>query len=345
MLKPSLYALYKQGRFRRSGSEQKEAQEQKERFAVAMLAFVLEHDLEFRKDFLEQVCERTHADDAKDFRVELEIPNCGDLVLRKRDNSEGCAFEIKVGAPVQDWNQNPRKRRFFTSGYGYGIRQQLWGKSTYILLQNEKLDFSDVRESPPVCRGRSWRDVSGIPYERRPIVRDLFESFGNLNIPAFIHMNTKNISLGHADATLDAVKLYKLLQAVAGVVGSKEKFEVALDEDKQGGSMGINFVPTENREEWHQLVQPNDDLVGWFGYSQDKKHKRSTLDVWFYCGKAAAAVNIRSLLRKRFPKAKVPRDASELPGENDVWISLPAGNSKDNQDWFICVFDSLIKRK
>jgi hypothetical protein len=92
----------------------------------AMLAFVLEHDLEFRKDFLEQVCERTHADDAKDFRVELEIPNCGDLVLRKRDNSEGCAFEIKVGAPVQDWNQNPRKRRFFTSGYGYGIRQQLW---------------------------------------------------------------------------------------------------------------------------------------------------------------------------------------------------------------------------
>ncbi len=220
-----------------------------------------------------------------------------------------------------------------------------YGKSTYILLQNEKLDFSDVRESPPVCRGRSWRDVSGIPYERRPIVRDLFESFGNLNIPAFIHMNTKNISLGHADATLDAVKLYKLLQAVAGVVGSKEKFEVALDEDKQGGSMGINFVPTENREEWHQLVQPNDDLVGWFGYSQDKKHKRSTLDVWFYCGKAAAAVNIRSLLRKRFPKAKVPRDASELPGENDVWISLPAGNSKDNQDWFICVFDSLIKRK
>jgi hypothetical protein len=126
MLKPSLYALYKQGRFRRSGSEQKEAQEQKERFAVAMLAFVLEHDLEFRKDFLEQVCERTHADDAKDFRVELEIPNCGDLVLRKRDNSEGRAFEIKVGAPVQDWNQNPRKRRFFTSGYGYGIRQQLW---------------------------------------------------------------------------------------------------------------------------------------------------------------------------------------------------------------------------
>jgi hypothetical protein len=109
--------------------------------------------------------------------------------------------------------------------------------------------------------------------------------------------------------------------------------------------MGINFVPTENRKEWHQLVQPNDDLVGWFGYWQDKKHKRSTLDVWFYCGKAAAAVNIRSLLRKGFPKAKVPRDASELPGENDVWISLPAGNSTDNQDWFICVFDSLIKRK
>jgi hypothetical protein len=116
MLKPSLYALYKQGRFRRSGSEEKEAQEQKERFAVAMLAFVREHDLEFRKDFLEQVCERTHADDAKDFRVELEIPNCGDLVLRKRDNSEGCAFEIKGRCPCSGLESKSSKAQIFHFG-------------------------------------------------------------------------------------------------------------------------------------------------------------------------------------------------------------------------------------
>ena len=59
MLTPSLYALYKQGRFRkREFDDTDQGMQQKERFAVAMLALILTHDLEFRMDFLREVCGR-----------------------------------------------------------------------------------------------------------------------------------------------------------------------------------------------------------------------------------------------------------------------------------------------
>ncbi len=347
MFKPSFYGLYKQGRFRTPGSEgTKEAKRQVERFAVATLAFALQHQVEFRKDFLKRVCQRNRGDDAEQFKLELEVAGCGDFVVRKKDHSEAYAFEFKVESPLQS-HQDPRDPEFFASGYGHGIRQQPWVKSTYILIQNEPLDLNNVTESVPNCRGDSWRSISKCSYETL-LITDLFESFGSLGIPAFIHMNTKNISLGHGDSTLDAVKLYQLLHAVAGSIGSKPKFEVDFGEDKKGGYIGMNFVPTAKSNEWQRLVQADDDVIGWFGYSQDKKTNRSTLDVWFYCGKrsAAAAAKIRSQLPKNFRQPKLPPEVKNRPEEkNYVWISLPAKDSADNQEWFISVFDSLIERK
>jgi hypothetical protein len=162
-------------------------------------------------------------------------------------------------------------------------------------------------------------------------------------------MNTKNISLGHGDSTLDAVKLYKLLQGIAGVIGSKSRgFDVDLDPDRKRGYIGMNFLPAAKSDEWQKSVQPDSDVVGWFGYSQDKNTYKSTLDVWFYCGKqgAAAAAKIRSRLSKNFPQMKLPPDVTSRPKEkNYVWISLPAEESVDNQEWFISVFDSLVRNK
>jgi len=112
MLKPSLYALYKQGRFRRAGLEGTDAGiQQIERFAVAMLAFVLEHDVNFRRHFLERLCGPRHSSDAENLDIELEFRDI-DLVLSKKDDSRGFAFEFKVGGDKQ-WNQIPRIRDSF----------------------------------------------------------------------------------------------------------------------------------------------------------------------------------------------------------------------------------------
>src|SRR5437763_8932150 len=102
MLTPSLYALYKQGRFRRAGLEgTDEGMRQVERFAVAMLAFALQHDPEFRKDFLKRVCLQNRGDGAEEFKLELEVAGCGDLVVQKKDDSEAYAFEFKIESRLQ----------------------------------------------------------------------------------------------------------------------------------------------------------------------------------------------------------------------------------------------------
>jgi hypothetical protein len=337
MLKPSLYALYKQGRFRKPGFEvTDEGMRQVERFSMAILAFALEHDQTFRNEFLQRVCGRNQAGDVSDFLVELEVAGCGDLVLRKKDDSEAYVLEFKVDSPIQQ-NQHPRNPEFFTKGYGGGIKSKPWKNSVYILVQNAPEDLGKPAEAIPICRARSWRDVYSCPHER-PLVHDLFESFGSLGIPAFMEMNTKDISLGHDNSTLDAVKLYKVLQAVAGRIGSKgSQFDVDLDREKNGGYIGMNFLSTLNSDEWQTLVRPKDNLVGWFGYSQ---YEKSTLDVWFYCGDEKASARIRGLLPTHFPRRDSPPDA-----KNYVWVSLPAGESDDNQGWFVSVFESLIKAK
>ena len=317
---------------------------QKERFAVAILALVLKHDLEFQRDFLCKVCGYCEAEEVKRFLVELEVAGCGDLVLRTENDSEVYIFEFKIRADMQGHNQDPRKLEFFASakGYGAGIKDRYKpdGKArraTYIVIENDATDLSLTPEKIPECVGKSWRDIGKCTYdhEDRTLVLDLFKSFGLLGIPEFIHMNTKNISLGHGDTTLSAVKLCKVLEAVAGHFGSKPKPDVELD--SQGGYIGLNFIPNDS-EEWYKLVQPKNRIIGWFGYAQ---YASSTLDVWFYCGNAKAAAQIHELLSRRFSEAKVsPPDA-----KNNVLISLLAEKSKDNQAWFISIFETLVQRK
>ena len=244
---------------------------------------------------------------------------------------------------MQPHNQDPRKPEFFTSGYGAGIKKRYKpdGKAriaTYIVIENDPADFSAVVGRIPLCFGKSWRDIGRCSH-RRAWVLDLFKSFGSLGIPNFIYMNTQNISLGRGNTTLDAVKLYKLLEAVAGRFNSKAKIEVDWDPDSNGGDIGMAFAPKVKSDKWDELVQPRDGIVGWFGYGQHEK--TSTLDVWFYCGSAKAAARVHQLLlEKPFPHATISRPDQE----NNVWISLPAEKSSDNQDWFISVFNSVVQR-
>ena len=163
MLQPSLHALYKQGRFRRTlPAESDEGMRQVERFAVAMLGFVLHHDSEFRKCFLREICKCDDESELASYVCGLEIPNCGDLVLRKRDDSRAYVFECKVDAPIQDWNQDPNREEFFTTGYGKGMCARWPRGSTFFLLRNEF--------TPILPKGQSWfaEQLHGVTFRDFP---------------------------------------------------------------------------------------------------------------------------------------------------------------------------------
>lgn len=339
MLEPSFHALYKQGRFRKSGADRlsQEGMQQIERFAVAMLAFVLKHDPEFRKSFLNQVCDCHCADstDPVSFLVELETAGCGDLILRKEDNSKVYALEFKVGANLEKEKQDPRNPEFFTTGYGKNIKAQFGPNSSYIVVQNDRSDFSSVSKMEPSCIGKSWSDIYAcIQNNNKPLIHDLFQSLGALGITEFMRMNTKDLTLGHV--ALDAAKLHALLETVAKVEGFKScDVESQLQPNNRGYYVRC-FSAGARQSSWHRLIQPENKRLGSFGYTN---YGEPALEVWIECGTRKAAETIRSLLKDRFPDDEVYNDP-----ENHAWIVRMAKKSQGDQEWFISVFDSLVPR-
>lgn len=333
MLEPSFYALYKQGRFRKRGLTDEEGMQQVERFAVAMLGFALKYDLVFRQSFLQTICECPDVEDPAAFDIEIEVAKCGDLVLVRNKSLGAYALEFKVGAKLQEHNQSPKNPDFFTMGYGAGIKSRYGVASTYIVVQNERADFSNLGNSVPRCLAKSWHDVYSCQYNN-PIILDLFKSFGALGIADFIHMNTKHLKLG--STALYALKLYELLQAVAAKMEFKKSWiDAELEPHGKSGYIGLDF--SSSSPDWIQLIHPVKSL-GWFGYSDSEEGAR--LDMWFYCGSAAVAKEIQKRLEKRFPNARTSIDP-----KNNVCISLDAEKSTDDQEWFVLVFDTLVNRE
>ena len=338
MLKPSFHALYKQGRFRKSGLDMltDEGMQQVERFAVAMLALALKHDVPFRKCFLLRVC-NCPCEDPTLFSIELEVTGCGDLVLRNEDNSKVYVIEFKIWADLQD-NQDPRKPQFFTtdSGYGKNIKAKYGPDSTYIVVQNDRPDFSSASEKEPACIGKSWADIYACPYDA-PLIEDLFQSFGTLGITEFMRMNTKHFSLGNA--ALGAVKLHNLLEAVANVEGFKsDGVESQLQPNEQGFYVKW-FSAGARQSSWNDLIQSKNKRLGSFGYTD---YGKPSLEVWIECGTPEAAEVILHRLQEQkfFPDDEVGSDL-----DNHVWFVRRAKDSQDDQEWFISVFDSLVPRK
>ena len=312
---------------------------QVERFAVAMLAFVLQHEPGFKRAFLQQVCGRVQDENQDAFSVELEVADCGDLVLRRNDD-EVFVLEFKVDAPLSK-KQDPREEgAFFKEGYGAGIEKKYPGNCTYIVVQNEAADFSNVTETTPSFHGKSWRHIlECVPkHPKTPLVHDLFHSLGSLGIPAFINMNIKNKTPGRGTNTLDAVYMLAILEAVAGYVG-RTTMKLVPYLEANGGCIEKHFRPTGDKEEkWRMLIQPTGSSYGTIGYAHYGEERR--IEVWLFCGNKDAAREVTAILTKRFSDATV-----EDRGENMVAIALAVEKSTDDEQWFRSVFDSLVPPK
>ena len=331
---PSFYTLYKQGRFRRRAvteADLHEAIEQKERFAVAILAFVLQYDeefgsgsklthyQEFQKTFVEKICNVTSTERIAIF---VEIDGCGDLELRI--GKQSYFFEFKLGDPNDVLKEKRKKENLNEEeiflregGYGYGIQQRCLTCGTagnYIVLGSKRFDVK--RNSPSlVCFSKTWSDIYDCD-GKSDLAKDLFRSLGSLKIEPFTHMITKEYRV--AKSATDAAKLHAVLEEVAKIFDFKGfKWEVEPD----GSGIGINFSKK--------------GLNGWCGYGYESTKPA----ICFYCKDTKGAKSIESRLRKKFPNSKSLRiDSGTVPEITQEDDSLT------DQDWFDSVFESIFLR-
>lgn len=114
MSKPSLFNLFKRGRYFRvveiltgddETAESKAVHRESERFAMGAIAFVFQYDSEFRAHFMRQIVGVENRNLSNVASIEVEPENWADLRLAWKD-SDGVAavhvVEAKVGASLQD---------------------------------------------------------------------------------------------------------------------------------------------------------------------------------------------------------------------------------------------------
>ena len=231
---PSLYAIYKQTRavVLDDAQSPRRRQQQRERVAVAMLGFVLNHQSKFCAAFLQTTCGYKPRD-ADEWTVHLEVSGCGDLaVCSKRFVA---VYEFKIDARLGS-HQRPDAK----NGYRQKAEEVFAAvpKRRYVVVQKEL----PPAESTPTGFFKTWHDVrdAGRSAES-PLVHDLFASLAELDTPAFSYARTARMKLAQNAQT--AAQMFKLLENVAeGSFGFKKTGWDVSDEDD--GYIGKTVAPT-----------------------------------------------------------------------------------------------------
>jgi hypothetical protein len=332
---PSFHTLYLHSRPRIQPNEERRM-EQWERFGVASLGSVLQHDCEFRSHFLERVCGWTGPGSATDFEVLLEVTNCGDLVLAAPTLGIVFVIECKIGAPLQP-NQFPgtgipERDVFFDSGYGAGIRKEfpLFKQRTYIVLHQSGHPIANPRPGELLCMARPWSALLG-SLTASSLAKDLFDSLAQFGVRCFGHMTTQNMKL--SDAALNACRINSLLKNAAEVAGWRDSSEEMELEGTDSGYIGRAISCKGAPQDWVDFIAPTDaqpkDHLTWFGYQDGSR------SVGFYC-------SLRKIARVRTALEKYAGTLGKVNVDRDyVWIEADESQTLGDQEWFVEIYHRL----
>jgi len=269
--------LFARGRYVTSRSiAQKEASakdpqhdhEERERFAVAAIAFCIKRDSSFRRHFLKVVADSENADV---YEVDVEPKRWGDLVLKGKDV---VVLEFKLQALLAE-HQDPSTSRFASSGYGREIRDAYGDRRKVVYIVVGK-DVSSGRTKNNIpYRGLPWSAFLVKDRKEVPIERDLFDCLAILGVPIFLtrHMKKKNVTT----EAIGAMEVYQLLNAVAE--GIRSVVDSGIDyiglELRTTGAASMSLHKSLN-----DVVAPEHRALGWIGYEKVDEH--IYLSVWFY---------------------------------------------------------------
>lgn len=280
-----------------------------ERYVAASIGFCFKHNPKFRQHFCEAICgiplplSTAVPDDA----MEIEPANWSDL--RLSSGSTVHVIECKVGAPLKP-HQNPELTTFFKKG-GYGERLAKFAKDKnstpcYVVLGADgvlKLPAENAGLGIVVSQ-RRWSDLAaGCLGE--PLVNDLVESLGNLDIEPFTLHQSNNMKV--TKSLEDAPFAYTTLEHTAKVLGLIPKFWRIGGQRKAAGewSFGIDVFKIadkcakgDNQQRLDRMVKPKTGHTAWFGYQSAEGGQR--LAVWLYCGSKQQATRLQETLARRF---------------------------------------------
>jgi hypothetical protein len=311
-MKPSLFSLFQRSRYRRTLGlsdtlEDDEASEnkwaQRERFAVAAIAYCLKNDRDFFDHFVHNVCEAQTKEDLEQFDVLIEQKFWGDLAIIKRDEAAAYIVECKISAPLHA-HQNPSTKTFWREGYGYHmleyfpVRTQL----RYVVLGYKP--HLPAKKGPRInWTQKSWDTVASTT--KSPLILDLYDSLGKLGVTRFRSRITDTMK--KAATAENACETYDVLKSAyedLGLAEGRFSADILCDLNEGWWDFGL-LIHTTRREadsayfhgKLQRAVGSKGSRLGWFGYSQQDKKSGVCFSVWFFCG-AHGGRRLEERLRK-----------------------------------------------
>ncbi len=258
---------------------ERECQSPEELFAVAAIAFCLRHDEMFRRHFLHKLCGFDKIEAETKVEVEADTHKWGDLVIKSKDTSFVCVLEFKIGSDVQP-HQNPNSPDF---KYGKCISQEYnycKKKCFIVLTKKEKLkDIKcDCRQRNDLqCSWKSWDDINLIE-PNSGMIKDLFESLGDIGIEIFRERQLKNMNL--TSLAMGSKKVTQALDSIYKNLFNKKLVIQRIDDEGGADDCWNTGV--------HIPQNLSADFEGWFGFEGIKQANQTVPEsncavVYFYC--------------------------------------------------------------
>jgi len=330
---PSFFLqMFKRGRYvyRRSvvadetddGKEKvKREREERERFAVAAIAFCIKHYAVFKRHFV-QVVAKLPSEEFGDPRFEPRMNE--DLVLEGERHV--LILEFKIDAPLQD-DQNPGKELFWKDGYGRKILSTYSSKELHYILVGT--DFDQQRcdrlrgkfDMSIRCSSVPWQAL-GIGKRGESSLEDLYDCLASLGVSTFRfrHMKKKTTYTHDAKSGLET---YNFLEWVLGEL----ELEARSDSSVRDRAFGMTIGRTKKSEMAQKLAEATQTTgyPGWIGYAMDENGNGRPA-VALYFSQKDAQNEVKKRLEKSFGKVEVH--------EFTLWIEKEGEGHLDDGEWF-----------
>ena len=302
-----------------SSKDPQQKHEERERFAVAAIAFCAAHDAKFKRHFLEVVGLKNATTIEL---IELEPERWGDLVLS--GPSDVVIIEFKLDALLAK-HQDPRKPLFTKVGYGALINRRYPDEDKRYVVVGKVFD-SGVTTDGLKYQGLSWSKFLHREDKESPLEHDLYDCLGVLGAKVFLRRSMKKKSVSKEVA--GAMDVYQLLENAAGDIptaGSESAADhIGLDLSAAGAFEGsLHAVLC-------KVVRPVGRRLGWIGY---EKLDVVCISVWFY-----PSQNRTKTVRQKLKAARL--GALDEDGSS-VGIHRPVSEEPDHAAWISRVLKAV----
>jgi hypothetical protein len=368
-MKPSFFSLYKRGNYikrsednEQDGKVRETKREERERFAMSLIAFCLKYDEVFRRHFFDKICEVRDEEYEKKWKgaeIEVERKLWGDMALIKPALGV-FVIEGKIHAPLQK-KQNPAEKEFWQDGgYGSAIKkyepfQKIKQNLNYIVFgYGKKGDEKIVPQKNSegiICKQKWWEDLE-VGFPNTSLAADLADCLSLLRVDAFYFRKIKTMKI--KQSLYQAGEAYQVLEGIKAELKNKAlKFKFssyANDEEGWGFIYSIHETsesrPGKQENGLLKKVKPNrNGPVGEFGYYGTEGSKLFR-QVWLYCCDNAQAKKLKKDLESKLTEYSVNLDwDDDHKVERFLKITEKRKNLSKDFDWFNSVFRCLDNDK